>query len=322
MPNTFAPNGFSQYSGNGSAPTYEQVTAAILSTNTTPIFNGDPVVQSVNSTGVGTGYVQQAYGPVTLTVGATAIATNANGVLTVTYTGYSTPTANLPTFASQTWAPPIGSTIVISGATGAGVNGAFTVTASSAAAGTVTVASPNLPVSQTSTASGTVTVYVPVAGIFAGCKYYSVSQKRFIPNPYWIGSDTNADGEAYVVVDPNARFSVCTGNSNAAMTTPVALNQVGQNISFTWNDSATAGETNGNTFTGFSTMFADQFSLISANSLPASNAFLPFRIIGLQNYVAGQTSPLASINGNDSAAAYNRIIVGFNNAMPRNFAGI
>jgi hypothetical protein len=321
MANTFAPNGFSQYSGNGSAPTYEQVTAAIASSNTTPIFTNDPVMYSVNSSGVGTGYIQQAYGPVTLTVGATAIVTSANGVLTVTYTGYSTPTSNLPTFASQTWAPPVGSTLVISGATGAGVNGAFTVTASSASAGTVTCAAPNLPVSQTSTASGTVTVYVPVAGIFVGCKYFSVSQKRPIPSPYWLGSDTSSDVEAYIVNDPNARFSVCTGNSNTTATA-VGISQVGQNIGFAWNDATASGETNGNTASGLSTMFADQYSLISANSLPASNPYLPFRIVGLQNYVAGQTSPLASINGNDSTTAYNRIIVGFNNAMTRNFAGI
>lgn len=321
MPNTFAPNGFSQYSGNGSSPTYEQVTAAILATNTTPIFSGDPVVQSVNSTGIGTGYIQQAYGPVTLTVSATGIATTAVGVMTITFTGISATTGNIPTFASATWAPPVGSVITVTNATGV-PNGAFTVT--SATATTAVIANSGSTAAATSSSSTpVVTVYVPVAGIFQGCKYLSTSQKRPIPSPYWIGSDASADAEAYVVVDPNARFSVCTGNSNATMTAPVALNQVGQNISFAWNDSATTGETNGNTATGQSTMFADQYSLIG--NFPAgaaSNSFLPFRIIGLQNYVAGQTSPLASINGNDSTTAYNRIIVGFNNAMPRNFAGI
>ena len=49
MANTQAYNGFSQYSGNGSAPTYEQVVATIQSTNTTAIFYGDPV--EPNSTG-------------------------------------------------------------------------------------------------------------------------------------------------------------------------------------------------------------------------------------------------------------------------------
>lgn len=318
MPNIFAPNGFSQYSGNGSAPTYEQVVAAVASSNTTPIFNGDPVVQAVNSTGIGTGYIQQAYGPVTLTVSATGIATTAVGVMTITFSAISSTTSNIPAFGS--WAPPVGSVVVVTNATGV-PNGAFTIT--SATTSTAVIANSGSTAAATSSASTpVVTVYVPVAGIFNGCKYLSTSQKRVVPNPYWPGSDASADAEAYVVVDPNARFSVCTGNSNTTATA-VGLNQVGQNIGFAWNDSLTAGETNGNTANGLSTMFADQYSLIgNFPAGPSSNAFLPFRIIGLQNYIPGQTSPLASINGNDSTSAYNRIIVGFNNAMPRNFAGI
>jgi hypothetical protein len=45
-------NGFQQYSGNGSAPTYEQVAVAIAY-NTTNIFYGDPVIP------VNTGYITQ-----------------------------------------------------------------------------------------------------------------------------------------------------------------------------------------------------------------------------------------------------------------------
>lgn len=43
MANVFAPFGFRQYSGTGSAPTYEQVPALIASSYTTPIYFGDPV---------------------------------------------------------------------------------------------------------------------------------------------------------------------------------------------------------------------------------------------------------------------------------------
>ena len=54
MANTFAPFGFSQYRGTGSAPTYEQVTALIASGNATAIFYGDAVVPVTGSaTGVG-----------------------------------------------------------------------------------------------------------------------------------------------------------------------------------------------------------------------------------------------------------------------------
>jgi len=55
MANTFAPNGFQQYSGTGSAPTYEQVALGISGSNSTnpQIFYGDPVSQ------LSTGYICQ-----------------------------------------------------------------------------------------------------------------------------------------------------------------------------------------------------------------------------------------------------------------------
>ena len=47
MANTNAPFGFRQYSGNGSAPTYEQV-EVLIAYNATNIFNGDPVEPDAN----------------------------------------------------------------------------------------------------------------------------------------------------------------------------------------------------------------------------------------------------------------------------------
>lgn len=55
--NVSAPFGFRQIKGTGSAPTYEQVTMAIASTNATAIFFGDAVVPV---TGAATGYIKQA----------------------------------------------------------------------------------------------------------------------------------------------------------------------------------------------------------------------------------------------------------------------
>lgn len=55
--NVSAPFGFRQIKGTGSAPTYEQVTMAIASTNATAIFFGDAVVPV---TGSATGYIKQA----------------------------------------------------------------------------------------------------------------------------------------------------------------------------------------------------------------------------------------------------------------------
>ena len=317
MANTFAPIGFAQYSGAGSAPTYEQTMAAIASGNTTPIFFNDPVMQASNATGVGTGYIAQATGPVTLTVSATGIATVATGAMTITFTAISSSTANIPTFASTNWAAPVGSVVVVTNATGV-PNGVFTVT--SATSTTVVVQSTTTTAATSATSTPVVTVYVPVAGVFTGCKYLSVSQKRTVWSNYWGGSDASTDVIAYVITDPNARFTVQTGNSN---TTATAVGQanVGENIGFNWQDSTATGETNGRTSTGISTMFADQFTLSSAGVLGA-NAALPFRIIALANFEPGQTSPLISINGNDNTSGYNEIIVGFNNAMPRNFAGV
>ena len=317
MPNTFAPFGFAQYSGNGSAPTYEQTLASIASGNTTSIFFNDPVMQATNATGLGTGYIAQATGPVTLTVSATGIATTAVGVMTITFTGISSATANLPTFASATWAPPVGSVVVVSNATGV-PNGAFTIT--SATATTAVIANSGSTAAATSsTSTPVVTVFVPVAGVFTGCKYLSVSQKRTVWSNYWPGSDASTDVEAYVVSDPNARFLVQTGNSSTTATV-MGQNQVGQNISFNWQDSLATGETNGRTSTGLSTMFADQASSSQAGG--TANSFLPFRIIGIANFLPGQSSPLTGVNGFDTADRYNEIIVGFNNAMPRNFAGV
>ena len=317
MPNTFAPFGFAQYAGAGSAPTYEQTLAAIVSTNTTPIFLNDPVMQATNATGLGTGYIAQATGPVTLTVSATGIATTAVGVMTITFTAISSATANIPTFASTNWAPPVGSVVVVTNATGV-PNGAFTVT--SATSTTAVIANSGSTAAATSSASTpVVTVYVPVAGVFAGCKYLSVSQKRTNWSNYWPGSDASGDVEAYVITDPNARFVVQSANSATAASV-MGQAQVGQNISFNWQDSTATGETNGRTATGLSTMFADQSTSSQAGT--AANAFLPFRIVALANYLPGQASPFTGVNGFDAAAAYNELVVGFNNAMPRNFAGV
>ncbi len=57
MANTAAPFGFRQFKGTGSSPTYEQVTMAIASNNSTPIYSGDAVVPV---TGSATGYIKQA----------------------------------------------------------------------------------------------------------------------------------------------------------------------------------------------------------------------------------------------------------------------
>lgn len=128
----------------------------------------------------------------------------------------------------------------------------------------------------------------PLAGIFVGCKYTSISQKKTVWSNYWPGSDANGDVEAYVVNDPNAQFLVAT-NTGAA----VALASTGKNVQLA------AGT--GNTATGISGMYIGSVG---------TTATFPFRIVSLY------TSPVAP-NGADSTTQYNWVIVAFNNALTR-----
>ena len=191
MANTNAPFGFQQYSGTGSAPTYEQVAMLIKSDYTTAIFNGDAVIP------VGTGYIQQA-------------------------------------------------------------------TAST----------------------------VQVAGVFVGCKYLSVSQKRTVWSNYWPGSDNNGDVTAYVVNDPNAKFVVQAGGSN------VGQSAINANIQLNVGT--------GNTANGISGMYVES---------PNTTDTLPFRVVGLVTDPPGAP-------GTDSTAAYNRVIVAFNNVSTKTLTGV
>ena len=103
MANTLAPFGFRQYFGGaGGAPTFAQTARRIASSNTTPIYLGDPVMPVI---GAATGYITQG------------------------------------------------------------------------AAGTTTL-----------------------AGVFVGCKYLSVAQKRTVWSRYWPGSDANGDVTAFGMV--------------------------------------------------------------------------------------------------------------------------
>ena len=311
MANTLAPNGFQQFQGTGATPSYEQTTLAIASGNTTSIFSGDPVVQATGTTGLGTGYITQAAPPVSLAVSGIVV----------------TAGVAVATFTAQTTAPAVGATVVFTGtsfATGGSFNSAYTITASTTTTATFLV---NGAFSSTLT-FGAAYVYTPVAGVFVGCKYLSTAQKRPVYSSYWPGSDANGDVTAYAITDPNAQFLVQTANSNTTATTAVGIASVGQNIGLYLNaanngtaPSITGG---GNTSTGISGAYADQYSL-SANSVQGyyANAVLPFRVVSLLNYVPGATSPLVSVNGSDVTTPFNKIVVGFNNAMPnRPGAGI
>jgi hypothetical protein len=195
MANTNAPFGFSQYSGTGSAPTYEQV-AVQIAYNASAIYYGDPVEPDAN------GLVVRGDG--------------------------------------------------------------------------------------TTAAEG-------IAGIFVGCKYLSVSQKRTVWSNYWPGTDVASTSvvEGYVINDPSAKFIVQTGATGATQST-VNLN-VGYAIG------------SGSAATGLSGASVDV-------TTAAVTATLPFRVLSL--VVDPPGAP-----GTESGA-YNRVIVAFNNVTTKNQTGV
>jgi hypothetical protein len=200
MPNPNAPFGFSQYSGTGSAPTYEQVSVQIAY-NASAIYYGDPVEPDAN-------------GQVTRGDGTTA----AEGI----------------------------------------------------------------------------------AGIFVGCKYLSVSQKRTVWSNYWPGTDVASTQtvEGYIINDPTAKFIV---QSDVTGLTQTAVNL---NIGYTIGT--------GSAVTGLSGAFV---------SGAAVTATLPFRVIGLVLDPPGAPGT-ETVAGGYASGAYNRVIVAFNNVTTKNQTGV
>jgi len=196
MANSNTPFGFSQYSGTGSAPTYEQV-AVQIAYNASAIYYGDPVEPDANG-------------------------------------------------------------LVIRG------------DGTTAAAG--------------------------IAGIFVGCKYLSVAQKRTVWSNYWPGSDVASTSvvEGYIINDPNAKFVVQTGSTGATQSTVNLL--IGYDIG------------TGNANNGLSGAFVD------VTTAAAGTTTLPFRVLSLVVDPPG--------SGGTEAGAYNRVIVAFNNVTTKNFTGI
>lgn len=144
----------------------------------------------------------------------------------------------------------------------------------------------------TQAAAGTTTL----AGIFVGCKYTSVSQKRTVWSAYWPGSDANGDVEAYVIDDPNAQFVVMGASTTFNITgtlTSVTSSKVGQYAQFAIGT--------GNASTGQSGAYLDSVN---------TTVTLPFIVRGLIAAPPGA-------NGADPTSAYNQVIVGFNNEWLR-----
>jgi hypothetical protein len=194
MANTQAYNGFSQYKGNGSAPTYEQVTATIISSSTAAIYFGDPVEPNA------AGYIVQGTGSAS------------------------------------------------------------------------------------------------IAGVFVGCQYLSVSQKRTVWSNWWPGSDNSGNVTAYIINDPNAQW-VVSGDTSTSLWVQAAI---GANCGYAIGT--------GNTANGISGAYLD------STTIAAATTTLPFRIIG---YVIDPPGAPGTETG-----AYRKIIVAFNSVSTKTLVGI
>ena len=129
-----------------------------------------------------------------------------------------------------------------------------------------------------------------IAGIFDGCHYLSVANKRTIWSNYWPGSDVASGNNvtAYIVNDPSAQFVAQVGGS-----TSVGLVQanIGSNVQFAYGTGTTANGISG--------------AYIDISVTPAVTSTFPFRVNGLL------TSPPGAPG--TAAGQYNLAIVAFNN---------
>lgn len=129
-----------------------------------------------------------------------------------------------------------------------------------------------------------------LAGIFVGCQYLSVAQKRMVWANYWPGSDVapGSFSRCWIINSPLARFRVQAGNSS---TVGFVQADIGMNAQF--------GYGTGNTANGISGAYIDM------GVARAVTATLPFRVISL---IADPPGGPGTVPG-----AYNWAIVGFNN---------
>ena len=146
-------------------------------------------------------------------------------------------------------------------------------------------------------AAGTTTL----AGIFAGCKYFSTAIGRTVWSNYWPGSGATNDIEAYVIDDPNAQFRVMGGSTTFNITGTISAmtsSPIGQYAQFNIGTGDTATQQSG--------AYLDALN---------TTVTLPFRVNSL---VGLETPGVAGVgNGADPTTAYNHVIVGFNNEIMR-----
>lgn len=138
-----------------------------------------------------------------------------------------------------------------------------------------------------------------LAGVFVGCKYLSVAQKRTVWGNYWPGSDVASTNtvEVYLVNDPNAKFIAQVGGSAS---TGLAVTDIGANVQFAYGTPNTASGISG--------------AYIDISVTPTTTATLPFRVVSLVTDPPGASGT--------AAGAYNLAVVAFNNVGTKTLTGI
>jgi hypothetical protein len=136
-----------------------------------------------------------------------------------------------------------------------------------------------------------------IAGIFIGCEYMSVSQRKLVTSRYWPGSDAVAglNVVAKVIDDPLSTFRV-QGNGQITFT------MIGMNAQFAIGS--------GNAVTQLSGATLDVVT-----TPPASTSTFPFRILDLVTDPPGAP-------GTDTTSAFNWAVVTFNNQDFKSLTGI
>jgi len=139
-----------------------------------------------------------------------------------------------------------------------------------------------------------------IAGIFVGCQYLSVSQKRTVWSNYWPGSDVASTSTVigYIINDPNAKF---VAQSDA---TGIAQADVGSTIGFAIGS--------GNTSNGISGAYLDTTTINTATY----NIYAPFKIVSVI------TDPPGSQGTIGNGQPYDYAVVAFNYVATKNFVGI
>jgi hypothetical protein len=136
-----------------------------------------------------------------------------------------------------------------------------------------------------------------IAGVFVGCKYLSVSQKRIVWSHYWPGSDVASSDtvEGYIINDPNATFLVQTDGTGYDQTA------VNANCTFAVGTPSAV--------TGNSGMYVTAASLNTTDTLP-------FRVVSLYNAPPG--APGTFSNGQP----YDWVYVRFNSVATKSLTGV